>query len=97
MGNNTGSGPVPIKLCYNLQSQHDRFSLRVVGQDFMSHLATPTGLLVAAEWKSGVEHVVAIHPNRSRFQLRGDSMCFRNVARPNSGSQAILTLICPGN
>src|SRR5580692_10662999 len=46
------------------------FHFRVKVQDFVTHFAAPPGLLVAAERQSGVEHVVAVDPDRAGAKLR---------------------------
>ena len=51
-----------------LQSRAHRLRLRIQLERIFAHLASPAGLFVAPEGKSGVENVVAVNPHGSRAQ-----------------------------
>src|SRR4029077_3394905 len=72
-----------------LQRRADGFYFRVLLQDFVAHFATPAGLLVSAEGQCRVKDVVAVNPDRAGAELGGQAMRLRDVARPDSGGQAI--------
>ena len=63
------AGLRPAPTASSLQRAADGFYFCVVLQDFVAHFAAPAGLLVAAEWKGGVEDVVAIDPDCAGLQL----------------------------
>src|SRR6267143_1116757 len=63
--------------------------LGVLLEDFVAHLATPTGLFVSAERQCGVENVVAIDPNGAGAQKARDLMGFLDVASPYPRRQTI--------
>src|SRR5262249_55968952 len=62
------------------------FRLRVVVEDFVTHLAAPAGLLVATEWQGCVEDVVAVNPYRTGSQLLRSTVRFTDVLCPNTSS-----------
>ncbi len=65
---NCVSGP-PALACS--EQRGDRLDLGVVVEDLVAHLASPAGLLVAAEWQRGVEDVVAVDPDGAGPDLLG--------------------------
>src|SRR6202034_4538879 len=71
----------------------DGFHLRVKVQDFVTHFAAPPGLLVAAERQSGVEHVVAVDPDRAGAELRRDAVSLGDVLGPNPRRQTVLGVV----
>ena len=57
-----------------LKRSANGLDLGVLLEHFVAHFAAPAGLLVAAEGHSGVEHVVAVDPDRAGAQQAGQAM-----------------------
>src|ERR1700728_4443802 len=79
-----------------LKLRHYGLDLGVVVQDLVAHLTAPAGLLVAAERQRGVEHVVAVDPDRAGPQLLGQRVCLGDVAGPDAGPEAVLGVVRDG-
>ena len=67
----------------------DSFHFGVVVEHFLAHLAAPAGLLVTAERQRGVEHVVAIDPDRAGADAAGQLVRGAAVAGPDAGGEAV--------
>src|SRR5215469_1393289 len=76
-----------------LQTDDDRLDLGVVLQDFVSHLAAPARLLVATERERRVEDVVAVDPDGSGAQLRGDRVGLADVAGPDPRGKSVVRVV----
>src|SRR5262245_16717793 len=48
------------------QTSADRLGLGIILHHFLAHLASPAGLLVAAEGQRGIAPVVGVDPDRAR-------------------------------
>src|SRR5436305_4168450 len=62
----------------------DALDLRVHLQRVLAHLAAVAGLLVAAEGRGRVHHVVGVYPDDARLYLAGETVGARDVARPDA-------------
>src|SRR2546423_5885403 len=71
----------------------DALDLRVHLKRVLAHLAPVARLLVAAEGRGRVHHVVGVDPDDARLHLAREAMCARDVARPYSGGETIDGLI----
>src|SRR5215210_4547116 len=67
--------------------------LRVEVEGVAAHLAAVAGLLVAAEGRGGVEHVVGVNPDHAGLDLPGEAVGARDVARPDAGREAVDRLV----
>ena len=76
-----------VKAC--LQPRAYRLGLSVKVKDVFPHLASPTGLFVAAEGQGGVKNVVSVDPDGSGAQCGREPVRLRNVLRPDARRQAI--------
>src|SRR5580658_7600034 len=72
-----------------LQLGGDGLDFGVGIEGLVAHLAAPAGLLVAAEGQGGVEHVVAVDPDRAGPELLGQRVGLGDVAGPDAGAQAV--------
>src|SRR5215831_15702599 len=72
-----------------LDASADRLGLQIVVERRVTHLTSPSGLLVATERKRGIEDVVAVDPDGASAQAIRDSMRTPHVARIDAGSEAI--------
>src|SRR6478672_7798429 len=68
----------------HLQRGADGFDFGVVLENFVAHFAAPAGLFVSAEGQRGIENVVAVDPDRTGAEFRGDLIGFLDVARPDA-------------
>ena len=71
------------------KSTHTLFTLRVHLERVLAHLSAVTRLLVTAEGRSGIEHVVGIDPDHAGLDLFRETMRARDVAGPDAGRQAV--------
>src|SRR5664279_4407410 len=62
-------------------------------QSFVAHLASPSRLLVSAEWQRRVEHVVAVNPHRPGAQFVRNAMSLADVARPDTGGETVFAVV----
>src|SRR5262249_41472934 len=67
--------------------------LGVVVERVHSHLAAEAALLVAAERRRRVIHVVRIHPHGAGLQPRGDDVRLLDVSGPDARCQAVLAVV----
>src|SRR5450755_4636919 len=71
----------------------DGLDLGVVVQHLVAHLTAPAGLLVAAERQRGVEHVVAVDPDRAGPELLGQGVRLGDVPGPDAGPEAVFAVV----
>src|SRR5437016_10600590 len=67
----------------------DALHLRVEVERVAAELASVAALLVAAEGRARVEHVVAVDPHRPRAQRARHAVRLAHVARPDPGGEAV--------
>src|SRR5271170_85144 len=78
-----------------LQLHRHRLHLGIVRQPILPELAPNTRLFKSSERRRGVEHVVAIHPNRSGSDSISNRMRLGYILGPNRSSQAVQRFIRP--
>src|SRR5947209_4210564 len=71
------------------QIDPNRFGLCIGIQDGMAHLATVAALFVATERCGCVELVVGVDPDNAGFEQSSHLVGFLEVARPDTGRQAV--------
>src|ERR1700728_507967 len=76
-----------------LKLRHYGLDLGVVVQDLVAHLTAPAGLLVAAERQRGVEHVVAVDPDRAGPDLLRHRVRLADVPGPDAGAEPVLRVV----
>ena len=59
----------------------------------MAHLAAPAGLLVPAERQRGIEHVVAVDPDRPGAKLLRQRVGLGDVPGPDPGPEAVAGVV----
>src|SRR5271154_2313747 len=74
----------------SLELDGDRFHFGVLLQSVFAQFTSYTRLLEAAKRSSGVENVVAVHPNRTGANTVRDRVGFLDIARPHSRGQTIV-------
>src|SRR5215469_2871044 len=73
---------------WSLELGGDGLDLGVGLQHLVAHLAAPAGLLVPAERKRCVEHVVAVDPYRAGPDLFGQGVRLGDVLGPDARAEA---------
>src|SRR5205807_2091080 len=66
-----------------------RLRLCIGIQNGMAHLASIAALLVATERRRCIELVVGVDPDNTGFEQSGHLVGFLQVARPDTGRQAV--------
>src|SRR4029077_10600492 len=69
--------------------QPDALHLGVEVEGVAAQLAPVAALLVAAEGRARIEHVVAVDPHRTGANRARHPVCLAHVARPHPGREAI--------
>src|SRR2546423_3945221 len=67
----------------------DALALRVHLKGVLAHLASIAGLLVAAEGRGRVHHVVGVYPDDARLYLAREAVRARDVARPDASGESV--------
>src|SRR5216683_5495451 len=78
---------------FTLKLYDNRLHLGVIRQSIFTAFAPNSGLLVAAERRSRVEHVVAIHPHGARAHAVRDGMRLGDVLGPDRRRESIHALV----
>src|SRR5208283_2039218 len=87
----------PSLLIADISSQlhRHRFHFRIIRQPILPQLSSNSRLLEAPQRRRRVEHVVAIHPHRSRPHAVRDCMRLRDIPGPHRGRQPIQLFVRP--
>src|SRR6267143_3968134 len=85
--------PCCLKTQITLQFYSDGLYLSVIRQSIFAEFAPNSRLLVAAERRSRVEHVLAIYPHRSRAHSVRDGMRLGDVLGPDRRGESIHALV----
>lgn len=80
------------KTCNALRHRH-RFHLRIIPHRIFAQFAPDAAHLESAKRRGRIKHVIAIHPDRARFQFRSYSMRSGNIERPDRRHQAVQAAI----
>src|ERR1700729_721007 len=85
------ASPAPLLEC--LQLCRHRLDFGGGLEDLVAHLATPAGLLVAAERQGRVEDVVAVDPDGAGPELLRQGVRLGDVPGPDAGAEAVAGVV----